>query len=338
MIMNELPSDKKREMFTRAEEPISEYGCEPEKRPLDVYIDNGVLNLDKPAGPTSHEVVAWVKRILDIRRAGHSGTLDPHVTGDLPIMLGNATKAVSALLKAGKEYVCVMKMHASNKPLKIEKICNMFVGPIYQRPPLVSAVKRQTRVRTIYYFDVHEIDDRNVLFTVGCEAGTYIRKLCHDIGEVLGQGAHMQELRRSRTGPFTVDSSFTLQDLKDAWVEYEETGDESQIRTVIHPMESALVHLPHVVIRESAVDALCHGASLAAVGILTVESDIEPEDLVAVMTQKGEAVMLGIADMTTIDMLNAKNGIAVTSKRVIMAPNTYPKGWTTKEVKETKEA
>ena len=336
MNMNKLPSDKIRETFTRAEEPVSEYGCEPEKRPLDVYIDNGVINLDKPAGPTSHEVVAWVKRILDIRRAGHSGTLDPHVTGDLPIMLGNATKAVSALLKAGKEYICIMKLHAPNKPAKIEQICNMFQGPIYQRPPLVSAVKRQTRIRNIYYLDVHEIEDRDVLLTIGCEAGTYIRKLCHDIGEVLGQGAHMQELRRTRTGPFTVDSAFTLQDLKDAWVEYEETGDESQIRTVIHPMETAIVHLPHVVIRESAVDALCHGASLAAVGILTVESDIEPEDLVAVMTQKGEAVMLGIAAMATIDMLNAKTGIAVTSKRVIMAPNTYPKGWTTKDVKETK--
>lgn len=329
--MSELPASKTRETFIRAQEPISEYGCEPEKRTLDVYIDNGVINLDKPAGPTSHEVVAWVKRILGIKRAGHSGTLDPHVTGDLPIMIGNATKGVVALLKAGKEYVCVMKLHAQIPPAKIEQACNMFTGPIYQRPPLVSAIKRQTRIRTIYYLDVHEIEDRDVLFTVGCEAGTYIRKLCHDIGEVLGPGAHMQELRRTKAGPFTADTSVTLHDLKDAWVEYQENGDESGIRAIIHPMESALIHLPHVVIRESAVDALCHGASLAAVGLLTVESDIEPGDMVAVMTQKGEAVMLGIADMATINMLNAKTGIAVTSKRVMMAPNTYPKGWVTKE-------
>ncbi len=123
-------------------------------------------------------MVSWVKRILSLNRAGHSGTLDPKVTGVLPVMLGNATKIANVLLKAGKEYVCIMRLHQQESKGKIRKAAAEFVGTIYQRPPLRSSVKRRLRTRQIYYLDILEIDGQDVLLRVGCQAGTYIRKLC----------------------------------------------------------------------------------------------------------------------------------------------------------------
>ncbi|MDI6888277.1 MAG: RNA-guided pseudouridylation complex pseudouridine synthase subunit Cbf5 [Methanocellales archaeon] len=322
---------EKRETLAKASDTTdARYGCVPEKRNIEEHINKGVMNIDKTLGPTSHEVVAWVKEILHVSKAGHSGTLDPKVTGVLPIMLGDATKAVGALLTAGKEYICVMRLHRSTSKTKIMETCAEFVGTIYQRPPMKSAVKRQIRKRRIYYLEVLEIENKDVLFKVGCESGTYIRKLCHDIGEVLGTGAHMLELRRTKSGPFTEANLKTLHDLKDAYVLWKEDGIESHLRKIILPMESALEHLPKIVIRDTAVDAICHGADLAIPGILTVESDIKVEEPVTVFTLKGEAVCLGTAKMMSKQMLGAKSGIAVDTDRVLMEPGIYPKAWTHK--------
>ena len=107
---------------------------------------------------------------------------------------------------SGKEYICVMKLHGDSNEGQIKQVLSEFEDEIYQRPPLRSSVKRQLRTRRIYYIDYIETDGRNVLFKVACEAGTYIRKLCFDIGEILGVGAHMQELRRTRSGSFTETS------------------------------------------------------------------------------------------------------------------------------------
>lgn len=331
--MNLLPSEKKRQTIVKSEDASDKiFGMRPDGRSIQEYIRKGVINLDKPAGPTSHEVTSWVKKILEIEKAGHSGTLDPNVTGLLPVMLGHATKAVDALLNAGKEYVCLMKLHTQVPEKELKKVFREFTGEIYQKPSIISAVKRETRVRNIYYLELLEVEDKNVLFRVGCEAGTYIRKLCHDMGMAMGTGAHMQELRRTKSGPFREDETMiTLHDLKDAYVEWKENGSEASLRKVILPMERALSHLPRLVIRDNAVDALCHGAGLAAPGVLTVESDIEKGDLVAVFSQKGEAVSFGVAQMKTLDILKAATGIVVTTERVFMEPGTYPKGWKAKE-------
>ncbi len=306
------------------------YGCIPEDRPIEELFDRGGINLDKPYGPTSHEVASWVKGILNIQRAGHSGTLDPKVTGVLPILLGSATKVVKALLLAPKEYVCLMHLHHPVPEERIREVCTEFTGRIYQRPPVKSAVKRNLRVRTVYYIRIEEIEDREVLFTVGCEAGTYIRKLCHDIGIALGVGAHEAELRRTKAGPFDESDLVTLHDLRDAYVIWNESGDETAIRRMIYPVERALTHLPRVTIRDRAVDAICHGASLAAPGLLTLSKGIGSGDTVAVYTRTGEAVSLGIACMSDKEMLRAKTGIAVRTSRVLMETGTYPKGWITK--------
>jgi H/ACA ribonucleoprotein complex subunit 4 len=330
--MNLLPSEKERETLLKSEDSTDKsFGIRPEERSILEYIQKGVINLDKPAGPTSHEVTSWVKKILEVEKAGHSGTLDPNVTGLLPIMLGNATKGVDALLTAGKEYVCLMKLHTEMPAKKIKHVLKEFTGEIYQKPSIKSAVKRETRIRTIYYLELIEMDGKNILFRVGCEAGTYIRKLCHDMGMVLGTGAHMQELRRTKSGPFREDDTLvTLHDLKDAFIEWKENGSEECLRRVILPMEFGLSHLPRMVIRDNAVDAVCHGAELAAPGVLTVESGIEKNDPVAIFTQKGEAVSFGIAKLRSMEIMKAATGIVATTERVFMEPGTYPKGWKAK--------
>ena len=330
--MNLLPSEKKKETLVKSEDKTDESsGKRPEDRPLKEYIQKGAINLDKPAGPTSHEVTSWVKKILEVEKAGHSGTLDPNVTGLLPIMLGDATKSVDALLTAGKEYVCLMKLHTEMPEKEIKRVIREFTGEIYQKPSIKSAVKRETRIRTIYYLELIEVDGKNILLKVGCEAGTYIRKLCHDMGMALGTGAHMQELRRTKSGPFREDETLvTLHDLKDAFIEWKENNSEKSLRRVIRPMEFGISHLPKIVIRDNAVDAVCHGAELAAPGVLTVESGIEREDPVAIFTLKGEAVSFGIAKQRTMEILKAATGIVATTERVFMEPGTYPKGWKAK--------
>lgn len=322
------PGKTSRELLVKSDDRATGYGKDPYSRTIAELLDQGVINLDKPAGPTSHEVVAWVKNILEIKRAGHSGTLDPHVTGVLPTMLGDATRIVRTLLLSGKEYVCLMRLHQDVPQKKLRAALDEFVGVIYQRPPLVSAVKRQVRKRTIYYINFLEMNGRDVLFIVGCEAGTYIRKLCHDIGEAIGCGAHMYELRRTRSGPFEEDDTLiTLHMLKDAITIYKETGDEKPLRKCIYPMENALAHLPKIIVKDNAVDALAHGAHLGVQGISRLETGINPGDMVAVFTHMGEVVSIGKAKLTSEEMLKLKEGQAIDTAAVVMKPGVYPAGW-----------
>jgi len=323
------PWEIKRKLVVKAEEETDpRYGCKPSERPIQDYIRFGVINLDKPAGPSSHEVTAWVKRLLSLEHAGHGGTLDPKVTGVLPVTLVEATKTVQALLVSGKEYVCVMRLHGAVSKSKVKAVLDEFVGAIYQRPPLRASVKRRIRTRKIYYLDLLELADRNALFQVGCEAGTYIRKLCYDIGEVLGVGAHMQELRRTRAGPFTeAENMVTLHDIAYLQSRWQETRDENTIRKLVQPMEKVLELVPKIYIRDSAVDAVCHGANLAAPGVLSLETGIKPNDAVAVMTKKGEGVALSKALVSSENALKMDHGIVAKTERVLMPRGVYPKMW-----------
>ena len=324
------PWEIKRERIIKAEDVTDpKYGFNPSDRPSEEYIRHGVINLDKTPGPTSHEVAAWVKKIMHLERIGHGGTLDPKVTGILPITLEESTKIVQALLYSGKEYVCVMKLHGDAEELRIRNILTEFEDLIYQRPPLRASVKRQLRTRRIYYIDFLESNGRNVLFKVGCEGGTYIRKLCYDIGEILGVGAHMQELRRTRSGPFVENTEdiVTLHDVYYWFSEWEQQRDPEFLHKFIQPMEKALDLMPKIVVRDSAVDALCHGANLTAPGVLSVETGIEKETGIAVLTQKGEAVALANALASTEEISNLKHGTVATLMRVLMPRGTYPKVW-----------
>ncbi len=284
----------------------------------------GVINIDKPAGPTSHQVSAYLQKILNLDKAGHSGTLDPNVTGVLPITLNKSTKIVQTLLKAGKEYICLMHLHRPVEEFELYKVFEKFTGKIKQLPPIKSAVKRQIRERRIYYIELLDIIEQDVLFKVGCQAGTYIRKLVHDMGQELKVGAHMAQLRRTKAGPFNETSLFTLQDVSDAYYYYKEKKNDKFIRRVIMSIERAVSHLPKIWVIDTAVDSLCHGASLAVPGISKLEAGIEIDELVAIYTLKNEFICFGRAKMSSLKMMGEK-GLAVKTDKVVMAPGIYPR-------------
>ncbi|KAG4183608.1 hypothetical protein ERO13_A09G119600v2 [Gossypium hirsutum] len=306
-------------------------GFSPLKRPLAEYIRYGILNLDKPSNPSSHEVVAWIKRILRVEKTGHSGTLDPKVTGNLIVCIDRATRLVKSQQGAGKEYVCVARLHSKVPDVaKVARALESLTGAVFQRPPLISAVKRQLRIRTIYESKLLEYDvDRHlVVFWISCEAGTYVRTMCVHLGLILGVGGHMQELRRVRSGILgEKDNMVTMHDVMDAQWVYDNYRDETYLRRVIMPLEVLLTSYKRLVVKDSAVNAICYGAKLMIPGLLRFENDIEVGEEVVLMTTKGEAIALGIAEMTTAVMATCDHGVVAKIKRVVMDRDTYPRKW-----------
>ncbi len=314
-----------REVLVRKDFKTSaRYGSSPAERKTETLLNCSIINLNKPKGPTSHQVSAYAKDILELKKVGHSGTLDPKVTGVLPIALGKATRIVQALLPAGKEYVTIMHVHKETDEQKIREAVSRFIGKIEQLPPIKSAIKREIRTREIYYLEILEIKEQDVLMKVGCQAGTYIRKLCHDLGKDIGCGAHMAELIRTKAGPFKSDSMISLQDLRDAYHFYKAEKNEKWLRKLLLPIEAAVSHMPKVWVCDPAIDSLCHGANLAVPGISKANSGIRKGDTVALMTLKDELIAIGEAKMTSTDMLG-KKGIAVDTKKVFMDIGAYPR-------------
>ncbi|GBC74989.1 tRNA pseudouridine synthase B [archaeon HR06] len=321
-------------IFLRKDETDEKYGYYIDKRPIPVLLDYGIILLDKPPGPTSHQVVAWVRKMLNINKAGHSGTLDPPVSGLLPIGLGNATKALPVLLMGPKEYVAVARLHASLPENKVLEILKEFTGEIYQRPPQRSSVKRIVRTRKIYELELLEKKGNLLLLRVLCQAGTYVRKLIYDIGEVLGVGATMVELRRTKVSPFKEEDGLTtLHELLDAVYEFKEKGNEEKIRRIIKPVELAFANLKKVFVRDSAVDAICHGAQLAIPGIAGISPNIEVGEMVGLFTLKGEIIALAKAIKSSKEIMSEDRGLAFSIERVIMRAGTYPKLWKTSSKK-----
>ena len=323
--MSKLPFESiKRTIIVKKEaETNPDYGIIPQKRPVEELLVSGVITIDKPQGPTSHQVADYIKKILNLKKAGHSGTLDPNVTGVLPVAIENSTKIVQILLPAGKEYVALAHFHKDVTGDQIKKSFENHIGKIMQLPPVKSAVKRQLRQRRVYYINILEINGKDVLFRMGCQAGTYVRKLIHDVGRKLG-GAHMAELRRTKAGPFNESDIVTLQDLSDALYYFKEKGNEKYIRHCIKPVESAIQYLPKISVLDTTVDTLCHGADLALPGISRLDSEINEGDTVAIITLKGELIALGKARLSSKDMSTNSKGNAVKTFRVFMEPRTYP--------------
>lgn len=306
-------------------------GMSPLKRTLQEYMHYGVINLDKPANPSSHEVVAWIKRILRVEKTGHSGTLDPKVTGCLIVCIDRATRLVKAQQSAGKEYVGIVRLHAAiEDETKLYKAIETLTGALFQRPPLIAAVKRQLRIRTIYESKLIEYDPVRHLgvFWVSCEAGTYVRTLCVHLGLLVGTGGHMQELRRVRSGILSENQNLvTMHDLLDAQYVYDQSKDESYLRKIVMPLEVLLTNYKRVVVKDSAVNAICYGAKLMIPGLLRFADDIEAGDEIVMITTKGEAIAVGIAQMTTGVMATIDHGVVAKIKRVIMERDTYPRRW-----------
>mmetsp|Transcript_20885 Transcript_20885/g.33310 ORF Transcript_20885/g.33310 Transcript_20885/m.33310 type:complete len:450 (-) Transcript_20885:16-1365(-) len=307
------------------------FGCSPLSRPLEAYLLYGIVNLDKPVNPSSHEVVSWIKRIMNLEKTGHSGTLDPKVSGVLLVCLNRATRLVKAQQSAGKEYVCIARFHSDVGSLqKVQKALDLLSGACFQRPPVISAVKRQLRVRTIYETKCVEYNAKRhmAIFWVSCEAGTYIRTMCVHLGLIMGVGAHMQELRRVRSGVLDENEHLaTMHDVLDAQYMYTNMRDEKYLRRVVMPLEHILTNFPRLVVKDSAVNAICYGAQLMIPGVLRFEQNIEVGSEIVMMTTKGEAIATGIAQMTTAVIASVDHGVVAVIKRVIMERDTYNMRW-----------
>ncbi|XP_034721792.1 H/ACA ribonucleoprotein complex subunit DKC1-like [Etheostoma cragini] len=206
----------------------------------------------------------------------------------------------------------------------------MLTGALFQRPPLIAAVKRQLRVRTIYDSKLIEYDPERRLgiFWVSCEAGTYIRTLCVHLGLMLGVGGQMQELRRVRSGVLgEKDHMVTMHDVLDAQWQFDHNKDETYLRRVIFPLEKLLVSHKRLVMKDSAVNAICYGAKIMLPGVLRYEDGIEMNQDIVVITTKGEAICTAVALMTTAVISTCDHGVVAKIKRVIMERDTYPRKW-----------
>ncbi|WP_415381448.1 RNA-guided pseudouridylation complex pseudouridine synthase subunit Cbf5 [Halosimplex sp. TS25] len=283
----------------------------PDDRSVDELLQFGVVNLDKPPGPSAHQVAAWVRDMAGVDRAAHAGTLDPKVTGCLPMLLGDATRMAQVFDDSVKEYVAVLELHGP-APADFESVLAEFEGEIYQKPPKKSAVVRRLRSREIYDLDAIEVEDRRALVRVRCESGTYIRKLCHDLGLALGTGAHMGHLRRTTTGSFDDTTLSTLYDLADA-LAWADEGDTDALREVVQPAERALVDLPSATIAESAAREVAEGAPVYAPGLLEID-DVFRGDLLVCYTPDRAAVCLG----TLAGDPEADEGVVVDLERVLI--------------------
>ncbi len=284
----------------------------PSERSPTELLNFGVVNLDKPPGPSAHQVVAWLRDMAGLDRAAHAGTLDPKVTGSLPVLLGDATRMAQVFDDAVKEYVAVLELH-DEPPADLQERIDEFEGPIYQKPPRKSAVVRQLRVREIYELDVLEVRDRQALLRVRCESGTYIRKLCHDIGLTLGTGAHMGDLRRTATSTFDDRSLVTMHDLADALTWWDEDDRAEPLRDLVQPAERALEDVPAVTIASGAAESVATGAPVYAPGV--IECEYEPDgQLVACYTPAGAAVCIG----HLVGDPDAESGLVVDLERVLV--------------------
>jgi predicted rRNA pseudouridine synthase len=293
--------------------------------PIHLWNHAGIIVIDKPRGPSSHQVAAWVGNMLGCQ-VGHAGTLDPRVSGVLLIMLGNAVRLAPLLLQHDKEYICLMRLHGDVDKTRIEQAGAEFTGRLYQRPPRKSAVKRVLRIRTIQKLDILDSEGRLVLFRIQCDAGTYIRSLCHHMGLALGVGAHMVELRRTRSGAFSEQEMYTLHDMQDACVAAK-AGDYTAVSSMILSVDAAVPDLPTVVIRDTAIDAICRGAVLAGVGVISCD-EFKKDQTVAVLSQKKEFICLGKALVPSGSFKPGETGLVIAPPTVFLPPGTYPRGWT----------
>ena len=319
-----LPFEKKqRTLLTKKEsETNPKFGKEPNNLTLKELLNESVLSINKPEGPTSHQTAEYVKEILNVNKAGHGGTLDPLVTGVLPIALNNATKVLQTLLKGGKEYIALAHFHQPITKEQIQNIINNFQKKITQLPPVRSAVKRIERQRNVYYINILEHKEKELLFQIGCEAGTYIRKIIHDMGKSVNTNAHMVQLIRTKAGPFTDKEWYSLYELKDAYESYK-SGDETLLKKILKPKEFAVNHLPKIYIHDSAVDPLCHGAQLTLPGISKLDDKIEPDEMIGILTLKGELLALAKSLLTSKKMIENQKGFASKTLRVFMKEGTY---------------
>jgi H/ACA ribonucleoprotein complex subunit 4 len=293
---------------------------------LEHYAAGAFLLLDKPRGPSSHQVTAWARDLLGVDTAGHAGTLDPNVSGLLWVGVGPALKLLPLVLEFPKRYVASVVLHGEVPAKALGEVLSEFTGPIYQMPPVRSAVKRERRVRTVHRLTLVERDGARLLLDLTADSGTYVRTLAVDLGEALGVGAHMEELRRVATGPFVERDAVSLTGLADA-AAARRSGDPAPLLRILHPIEEVWREFPVVVVREGAASALAHGAGLASGGILAVPRAFSRGAHVALVTRSGELIATGVAHHDSRELAQVPHGWVVGETRVFVDPARFPPSW-----------
>jgi H/ACA ribonucleoprotein complex subunit 4 len=305
----------------------AKYGCAPEDRTIEQLLEGGWILLDKPSGPSSHQLAAWAREMLGVEKLGHGGTLDPFATGGLVLLSGSATRLTGRVLKGDKMYICVIRLPSDVNDEALSGAISNLKGRIHNVPPKESAVKVQVRQRSINSFDIVDRDDRILLCKIDCEAGTYVRTLTRDLGLLLDGEVELLELRRGRSGPYSEDDAITMHQLSDAIHLWKQHDQPAAMKKILLPVESLLEGIPQITIKDGAASALSHGAPLASPGIVGIAHDVMRGDEVAIMSLKGEIVCLGTMSVNGSDVPNMNGGEVARPNLVLMPPETYPKRW-----------
>lgn len=288
------------------------------------HLLHGVVLLDKPKGPTSRKAALSAGQLLGIRKVGHGGTLDPKVTGVLPVLLGASTPLAEILLGCDKVYEGTLALHGDVAQLDLERAMASFVGLIEQMPPVRSAVKRALRKRTVYSFELTALKGREAMFMCSCEGGTYIRKLVHDLGTSLGCGAHMTSLRRMQAGPFDIGECVTIDGLAAA-VALPRSERDAELRRMVLAAEDVVKRVrPGLWVADGAVRSVCTGYPLTAAGVCRLQHFAIGQGVV-LFTLKDELLALGSAMMSSADIIRKRRGLCVQQDRVFIDPHVYPK-------------
>jgi H/ACA ribonucleoprotein complex subunit 4 len=295
------------------------------------------LLLDKPRGPSSHQVTAWARNLLGVDVAGHAGTLDPNVSGLLWVGVGPALKLLPLVLEFPKRYVASVVLHGEAPDREIHRVITEFTGPIYQTPPVRSAVKRERRIRTIHRLHLVERDGPRLLLDAVTDSGTYIRTLAVDLGEALGVGAHLEELRRIQTGPFGERQAASLTTLADARAA-RQAGDCAPLLTLLHPIDEVWREFPTIVVKDAAASALAHGAGLARGGIVSVPRSFGRGAHVVLVSRTGELIATGVAQHDSRTLGEVAHGWVVGETRVFVDPSRFPPRWKRITPGETRSA
>ncbi len=294
--------------------------------PADRLAAGSFLLIDKPRGPSSHQVTAWVRDLLSLEKAGHAGTLDPNVSGLLWVGVGPALKLLPLVLEFPKRYVGLVAFHAPVAASDLDRVVREFLGPIFQTPPVRSAVKRERRSRTLYRLDVVESEGPRALLDVTADSGTYVRTLAVDLGEALGVGAHLEELRRVGTGPFRESSAIAMTALADAVAEAR-AGRPEPLVSLLHPMEEVWSQFPQVRLKPAAAAAVVHGADVARGGIEGVSRNFAADAHVVLLGPRGELLAFGRAAVDAKELSGRRPGWVVDTERVFAEPSAYGPLW-----------
>ncbi len=305
----------------------ADIGKIPDMRSVEERLNSGFILLDKPAGPSSHQVASWARDLFELERLGHGGTLDPFATGVLPLMAGKSMKLTKKILTHNKTYICVFRFASEPDADTLDEVITKMTGRIFNVPPEISAVKIQVRSRRIFKFEKLDSKNSQMVARIECEAGTYIRTMARDMGLLLGMKVELKELRREASGVFTLDDCVTLQQLADAYWLWKELDQPEALLRIIHPIEKLLLDYPSATVKDSAAAAISHGAPLLRPGIVSIDSSISEGRDIVINTMKGETVGLVKLNVASDSVKEMESGEIARPNMVLLDQDLYPRRW-----------